>query len=208
MYEITMDELQQMLRDRCIAIKYAWDHREEITSREHAFTLYGPYVPGIGASIPCNTVTSKRARKLVHKTRRKDYIIYHLDESYQVLRTILVLDRKTSHIHHHFELDGAVYVYTYESPALNQRIEFFRYKDGKPVSYGEILSNFVFVQFYEYVDAEKMLVTTYRYSPKAKHSIYGHPIDPDAPIGADNSSVHQRFYEETPENTDFSRWFK
>lgn len=208
MYEITMPELQQLLQEGRSAIKYAWNHREEITSRAHTFTLYGPYDPGIGASIPCNTITPKRARKLLHRTRRKDYIIYQLDENYQVLRTILVLDDKTSHIYHHYELDGTVYVYTYESPALKNEVQFFRYTDGKPVSYGELSRNFVFVQFYDYVDAKKMFVTTYRYSPNAKHSIYGYPVDPNAPIGADNSSVHRRFYEETPEDTDFSRWFR
>lgn len=66
----------------------------------------------------------------------------------------------------------------------------------------------LFVQFYKYINAERMMVSTYRYWPSAEHSLYGYPIDPTAQIGALNSLVHQRFYEEEAEDTDFSRWFK
>lgn len=207
MYEITVEELQQLLQNGRVAKEYALDHYNELMSRNHAFVLYGSYVPGLGASIPCNTVTPKQARNLTHETRRKDHIIYQLDENYHVLRTVLVLDKKVRHIFHHFELDGVVYVYTYESSALNNQVWFFRFSEGKPVSYGELHRNFVFVQFYEYVDSKRMMVTTYRYTPMVKRTVYGCLPDPEAPIGAHNSVVQRKFYEETAEDTDFSRWF-
>ena len=208
MYEISMEDLKQLLKNRLIAKQYALDHKEELTSREHSYVLYGSYVPGIGASIPCNTVTPKRARTLVHKTRRKDHIIYHLDENYKVLRTILVLENKVRHIYHHFELGETVYVYTYESRVLNDEVQFFRYVEGKPVCYGNILSNFVFVQFYEHIDNNRMLVTSYRYTPGLKRTVFGCLPNPEAPIGAPDSYVQRDCYEGTAEDTDFSRWFK
>lgn len=227
MYEVTIEELQQLLLDGRKARQYALEHYEELAARKHTYTLYGPHAHWLGASIPCNTVTPKRARKLLHKTRRKDHVIYHLDEHYKVMRTIIVLNyTKVDAIYHHFDLDGVVYAYSVpgsmkdgefctfpiqrvaQSAYLGDEVHFLRYDDGKPVRYGILHSNFVFVQFYEYVDAEKMLVTTYRYWSRAERSMYGYPIDPDAPIGALNSSVDRHFYEETPEDTDFSRWFK
>ena len=208
MYEISMEELKQLLKNGRIAKQYALDHKEELLSRKHSFVLYGPYVPGIGASIPCNTVTPKRARKLVTKTRRKDHIIYYLDDDYHVLRTSLVLENNTRHIYHHFELNGVIYVYTYESPVLNDEVQFLRYADGKTISYGEIHRAFVFAQFYEYIDEKRMLVTSYRYTPGLKQTIYGCLPKPEAPMGAPDSFVQREIYEETIENTDFSRWFK
>ena len=208
MYEATMEELKQFLEMRPRVKQYALDHKEELLSREHSYVLYGPYDPGIGASIPCNTVTPKRARKLTHKTRRKDYNIYYLDENYRVLRTSLILDNQVRHVYHHFELDGVIYVYTYESETQNDNIEFLRFADGKPVSYAYVRCNFVFVQFYECIDEERMLVTNYRYTPNLEHTRYGCIPNPDAPIGAPDSVVDRYVYEETIENTDFSRWFK
>ena len=91
---------------------------------------------------------------------------------------------------------------------LDDMVLFLKFQDGKPICYGNLSNTMVFVQFYEYISPERMLVSTYRYWPSSERSIYGYPIDPNAPIGALNSSVHQRFYEEEAEDTDFSRWFK
>ena len=226
MYEITKTELQLLLVNRENAIQYARNNYEELAARKHAYTLYGPHAHYLGASIPCNTVVPKHARKLLHKIRRKDYVIYHLDEHFQVIRTIKILDYySVDTIYHHFELDGVVYAYSvpgtmqngeiHPNPLLKDKrfplddeILFIRSKDGKPICYGNLSNTMVFVQFYEYINPERMLVSTYRYWPSAERSIYGYPIDPTAPIGALNSSVHQRFYEEEAEDTDFSRWFK
>lgn len=220
-----MDELHQLLEDGRTAWQYALDHYAQLVARAHSYTLYGPHAYWLGASIPCNRVTPKRARKLMTKTRRKDYVIYHLDEHYKVIRTTIVLDyNRVDIIYHHFELDGVVYACStrgtmkdgeVQSPSyqnnkknLGDDIHVLRFADDKPVCYGILRSNFLFVQYYEYVDSQRMVVTTYRHSPLATRSMYGYPIDPDAPIGADNSSVHLRVYDETPEDTDFSRWFK
>lgn len=212
MYEVTLDELKLMIQNGRRAMQYAWDHYEELASRQHAHTLYGPYEPGLGASIPCNRVSPKRVRQLSHKTRRKSYITYQLDEDYRLLRTTLVHDYdQVSSVFHHFELDGVVYAYPFrgqEKKFSESRVHFFRYNDGKPICYGAAYSNFVFVQFYEYIDAERMNVTTYRFAPNAKFTPYGYPVDWEAPIGAPNSVVNRHFYEEFPENTDFSRWFQ
>lgn len=226
MYGISMNELQQLLLDRSKAHQYALDHYDELVGRKHTYTLYGPHAHWLGASIPCNTVTPKQARHLLHKTRRKNYVIYHLDEHYQVIRTIIILDyTKVDIIYHHFEIDGVVYACGFSgsmqdgeihpSPLREARISvlddmvlFLKFQDGKPICYGNLSNTMVFVQFYEYISPERMLVSTYRYWPSAERSIYGYPIDPTAPIGALNSSVHQRFYEEAAEDTDFSRWFK
>lgn len=226
MYEATLDELKQLLKDNCKAWQYALDHYEEVVSRTHSYTLYGPHAHWLGASIPCNTVTPKRARKLMAKTRRKDYVIYHLDEHYKVMRTIIVLEyTRVDVIYHHFELDGVVYAFSTPGSLKDGEVQpfssrfgkrfyvdgethFLRFEDEKPVSYGIVNPGLVFVQFYEYVDSQRMVVTTYRYWPFARRNEYGDPIDPDAPIGADNSPVRFKVYEVTPEDTDFSRWFK
>lgn len=211
MYTAKMEDFYQIVRDGRLAREYAIEHRDELVARQHTHTLYGPHDPSLGASIPCNTVVSKQARSLTHKTRRKRYIIYQLDENYKVLRTILIegeLPNKQL-IYHHFEFNGTVYAYNY-AYFYNRVINFFRYADGKPVCYGELdlRLDFIFIQYYEYLSDDRMFVSTYRYNPKVEQTIYGCKPDPNAPIGAPNSIVQQKFYEVPAEDTDFSRWFK
>ncbi len=226
MHEITLDEMRQLLAKGRTVRQFAIDHYEELVARKHTYTLYGPYAHFLGASIPCNTVVPKRARKLMHKTRRKEYVIYELDGQYKVLRIIKVNKHpRVDVIYHHFELDGIVYAFSTNgtmrdgeiSPFLRHgdankdigtEIQFLRFENGKPVSYGSLDRCFVFVQFYEYVDDAQMMVTTYRYTPDAKYSMDGYPTDPEAPVGAPHSLVHRRCYMEASEDTDFSRWFK
>lgn len=118
MYEATLAELQQLIRDAMRARQYAMEHYEELAARPHVHVLYGPHDSSLGASIPCNRTAPKSVRKLVLQTRQKDYNIYHLDESYRVLRTIQVLDGKIDRLCHHFEMDGVVYVYPHSDISI------------------------------------------------------------------------------------------
>lgn len=210
MYTIEVDELQKLLLDGQRASKYAWDHYEELVAREHTYTLYGPYCYNIGASIP-SSLTPVRARNLTKATRRKDYHIYQLDKDYRVIRTISVQNHsKIECTYHHFELDGVIYAYPFrgtEKERFTGKVESLRFANGKPVFFGIASSVFVFAQFYDYVDNKKMIVSTYRYSPYAQFSVHGHPIDPNALVGAKNSCVDFHWTEECSEYIDFSHWF-
>lgn len=211
MYEIDTEGLQQFLNDGREAAKYAWTHYEELAARKHTYTLYGPYSYHIGASVPSN-LTPARDRKLSTSTRRKDYHIYHLDDKYHVIRTISILNYTNIEcIYQHFELNGTIYAYPFrgdKKAMFTDEVNALSFSNGKPVFFGLLSKNFVFAQFYEYIDAGKMLVSSYQYAPNAKFSQYGHPIDPNAPVGALNSSISRHCREEKTEYIDFSQWFE
>lgn len=207
---IDIPQLDQMIQQGRQAAQYAWEHYEELAARRHTHTLYGPYAYNIGANIP-SSITPKQARKLLPKTKRKDYLIYELDEAHKVLRTICVTGHsQIERVFHHFELDGTVYAYPFSGTDKAMSLDkttMLKMEDGKPVFFAIARKNFLLAQFYEYPDSEKMLITTYRYSPNAKYSIHGYPIDPGAPIGALNSCVIVQHTQEHPEYIDFSAWF-
>lgn len=211
MYEIGIDGLQQLLSEARSAAKYAREHYRDFASRKHTYTLYGPDAYDIGASVPSRIVPS-RARKLLKSTRRKDYLVYELDKNYKILRTIHMLDyTKVDCTFHHFELNGVSYAYPFRGSGngiYNDAIYATKYSSDKPIYYAVVRSNYLFAQFYEYSASDQMIVSTYRYSPNAKYTIHGYPVDHNAPIGALNSPVQRHCTEEVPEYIDFSQWFK
>lgn len=211
MYEIDITGLQRLLESGRQAARFAWDHYEELVARKQTNTLYGPDAYYIGASIP-SALTPERARKLMHSTRRKNHMVYHLDENCKVIRTIGVRNyTEIECLYHHFELNGITYAYPFRGnnkSMFTDEVNALAFENDKPVFFGLLSKNFVFAQFYEYISAEKMLVSTYRYSPEAKFSLYGYPVDPKAPVGALNSVVDRHCREEVPGDTDFSRWIR
>lgn len=211
MYEIGAAELHQLFLDAREAAKYAREHYEEFASREHTYTLYGPEAYDLGASVP-SALTPTRARKLLKSTRRKNFVIYELDNEYKVLRTIHMINyTRTDCTYHHFELDGIQYAYPFrerDGRLYTDKITVLKYEQGCPVYYAIVANNLLFCQFYEYQETDKMIVSTYRYWPTAKYTMYGLPVDWDAPIGSMNSPIQRHCMEETPVEVDFAKWFK
>lgn len=211
MYEIGIDGLQKLMKEGRSAAQYAWDHYEELAARKHTYTLYGPYAYHIGAGVP-SKMTHKSARRLLKSTRRKDYLAYELDENYKILRTISVMNyTEVECVFHHFKIGNATYAYPFSGNGkalYNDEINVLHYSNGIPTYFGLVSQNFIFAQFYEYVESNKMLVSTYRFSSKAEYTRYGYPIDWSAPLGAVNSPVDRHCTEEVPEYIDFSHWFK
>lgn len=210
MYEIGIEELHKLFLEARAAAAYARDHYEAFASREHSYTLYGPDAYDLGASVPCS-LTSPRARKLMKATRRKNHLIYELDSDYKVLRTVRMIDyTRPDCTFHHFELDGIHYAYPFrgrDSRLYNDKITVLKYDQNRPVYYAIVSNSLLFSQFYEYPAPDQMIVSTYRYFPTAKTTLYGLPVDWNAPIGAKNSPVQRHCTEETPVDTDFSKWF-
>lgn len=210
MYEISTDGLQQLLEEGRAAAAYAREHYEDFAARPHFYTLYGPSAHDIGASVPTKIVPPA-ARKLLKTTRRKNYFIYELDENYRPLRTVHMLDYVNPDCtFHHFELNGVHYAYPFRGRTgklYSDKIYILKYAEGRPVYYGIASSNLLFAQFLEYPEADKMLVSTYRYFPTAKITMYGYPVDWNAPIGALNSPVDRHCQEECPLFLEFSKWF-
>lgn len=211
MYEIGIEALHQLYLEAREAATYAREHYEDFASREHAYTLYGPEAHDIGASVP-SKLTPIRARKLLKSTRRKKHVIYELGSAYQVLRTIHMIDyTRTDCTYHHFELNGIQYAYPFRergSGIYTDKITVLKHVDGQPVYYAIVSESLLFAQFYEYPEPNKMVVSTYRYFPTAKFTMYGLPVDWDAPIGAMDSPVQRHCTEETPVDTDFSHWLQ
>ena len=103
MFEVTLEQLQKLMHEARVAAKYAREHYDLLAAREKSYTLYGPEADFLGARVP-SSMTPTRARKLLPKTRRRNYVIYELDEAYQPLRTIHVLDYdKVNVTYHHFD---------------------------------------------------------------------------------------------------------
>lgn len=217
MIDVTMEELKQLLLTGRRVMRYALDHHDELVMREAVYTLYGPYDYGCGAARP-GRLTPKRARNLTLKTRRKDYLIYELDDQYNLLRVKPALNSKISSrdTEHCFELDDVWYSCYFpsgcppvESPYLHPRIEAVKYKDGKPCYWASLGYNSVLLQCFEHVAPEKMIVTEYSYYPTSEYASGGHLTDPNAPMGAPGCPASRLcVYEIEPMYTDFSQWFK
>lgn len=211
MKEIDIAYLQKLMKEGRSAVQYAWEHYEELAARKHTYTLYGPYAYHIGASVP-SKMTPKSARKLLKSTRRKKYLAYELDENFKVLRTVSVMNySRVECVYHHFELGDATYAYPFgenKKSLYNDEINVIRYSDGVPVYFALVSRKLIYAQFYEYMESQKMLVSTYRFWPTAQYSMYGYPIDWKAPIGALNSPVDCHCEEEFSEYIDFANWFK
>lgn len=211
MYEIKIEGLQQLLTEARSAAAFARERYEEFAARKHTYTLYGPSAHSLGASIP-SSYTPTRARKLLKTTRRRDYIVYELDEEYKVLRTVHMLDYTyPDYTYHHFELNGVSYAYPFRcrvGDLYNDKIAVMKYSANNPVYFAIASENLLFSQFYEYLSPKKMIVSTYRFFPKAKYTQYGFPVDWNAPIGELNSPVQRKCKEEVPQLIDFSQWFK
>jgi len=210
MYEIGIDALRQLHLEAREVAKYAREHYDDFASRKHTYTLYGPEAHDIGASVP-SKLTPIRARKLLKSTSRKNHIIYELNSTFQVLRTIHMIDyTRTDCTYHHFVLNGIHYAYPFRGRGRDlytDKITVLKYADGLPVYYAIVSESLLFAQFYEYPEPDKMLVSTYRFFPSAKLTMYGLPVDWDAPIGSMNSPVQRNCTEEVPVDTSFSHWF-
>lgn len=211
MFDVGLNELQQILREGRIASQYARENYEKFASRPTVYTLYGGEAYGVGVEVP-SSFTPKNARKLSSKNRRKNYVVYELDEHCNSIRTIHMIDyNRVDCTYYHFFLDEVHYAYPFRgegSDLYTDEIIAIKYEYEKPLYFACIRKNFLFVQFYEYSSDEKMIVSTYRYWPTAKHTIHGYPVDWNAPLGAPNSPVQRHCTEETPEFVDFSYWTK
>lgn len=210
MYEIGLESLQQIMREARAAAKYAREHYDLLASREKTYTLYGPEADFIGACIP-SSMTPSRARNLLPKTHRKNYVIYELDEAYLPLRTIHVLDyNKVNLTYHHFTYNGISYAYPFRgrgNEIATDDIAVLKLSEDRTQYFALASRNLLFIQFYTYESENTMSVSTYRYFPTAKYTIHGYPVDWNAPIGALNSPVQRNCYQEPVNNIDFSRWF-
>ena len=208
MFEIGIKELHQLLIDGHAASQYARDHYDQLAARQSAYTLYGASCYGLGASVP-SMLTPLSARRLTEKTRRKEYIVYELDDSHKVIRTIHMLDySKVDCTYHHFELNGVQYAYPFRGKGngiYNNQIAALKYTEGRPFYYALISNNMLFIQFYEHLGPEKMMVSTYRYWPTAEYTQHGYPVDKNVPIGALNSCVQRHCKEEPIVSLSFSR---
>ena len=210
MIDLILEDLKRLLSDGRHAREYAWNHYEELAEREAVYTLYGPYAYGTGADIPGGFIR-KPIRNLTLKNRRKKYIIYELDSEYKLLRATQVLDSESINTYHCFELEGV----RYACPFLPNKKQLgfgdviaLTWKDGKPYYFGFISRSTLIATFFEYIFAEKALVTEYTYNPVSKYATQGYLTDPNAPIGAPNAAAQRLCYEEEPMYTDFSQWFQ
>lgn len=210
MVELTLEDLKQLLSDGRRARQYAWDHYEELATREAVYTLYGPYAYNTGAAVPWG-YTPKHARNLTLKTRRKKHLIYELDSEYKLIRVKNVINCVNDTTYHYFELDGVQYacpfLFNRKEESLGNVVAV-SYKDGKPYYYAFLRKNVLFAQFCEYVSQGKALMTEYAYNPVSEYTLHGYPTDPDAPINALNAAATRICWEEEPAYTDFSQWFR
>lgn len=209
-HKMSVDELKQLIQDGRDAMRYAWDHYEELVAREAVYTLYGPSDYGIGAGIPGKFIP-ERSRKLLMKTRKQNYIIYELDSQYKLLRTTTMRDYTTAaYVYHCFEMNGIQYACAFHSD--KKKIYFdevlaVKYKNGLPCFLGFLRARSLIAEYYEYTVENKASVTAYSYAPFTVIKVNGYAVDPDAPIGAVNSAVEVGRWEMEMTYTDFSRFF-
>ena len=212
MYELNRSDLNTSLQEYLKAAEYARKHYAELAKRRHVYTLYGGDTYAIGVQIPSKFI-HKASRKLVKSTRRQNYAVYQLDENYNVLRTIHMLEHgnKIDCTYHHFELNGIHYAYPFRGDTDEEytgEIAVLKYSQGKPICFALASNGQLVTEFYTYSSPDSMLVSTYMYHVTAKTSYYGLPVDPNAPINAKNSNIMHYCNEQQPYLVDFSQYFK
>lgn len=214
MYNATYDELDELLLEGNKARAYAWDHYEYLNTRECVYRLYGQYSGGVGAGMP-GTLTSKRARQLTKQTRRKDYLIYELDDNIKLIRVISIRDyTKTEMIYHCFEYLGTLYAVPFRGTnktLTSSQTIVVKYFNNKPSYLGFVSGAsgaHLLAHFYEYPSDETAHVTCYGYSPNAQFTVHGYPVDKTSPIGSLSSPADRGTWVEEIRFTDFSQWLK
>lgn len=213
MYELDRATLNTIHAEHLKAAEYAREHYAELAKRKHVYTLYGGETYSIGVQIPSKFVP-KSARKLLKSTRREKYTVYELDGNYKVLRTIHMLEHgsKIDCTYHHFDLNGVHYAYPFRGDTGEEytgQIAVLKHnQDGKPAYFALDREYQLVIELYTYPSADSMLVSTYHYHVTAETSYYGLPIDPNAPINAENSNIVHFCNEQQPNIIDFSQYFK
>ena len=209
MYKIDIDGLELLMSKGQEGLKYAWEHYDDLAARQHSYVLYGAIEQPLGACIPSNLVP-RSCRTLRKKTRRKEYTIYQLDENFRVVRTIDMFNySRVDDVCHHFVLDDMVFACSFkwgEKKKFDDRIYAYKFKDGKPIFFMDSRKSYLYVEFCEYVSADKMIVTSYSYWPNSEYTQFGYKADRNAPLGALNSPVQWSCREEIPAYIDFSHW--
>lgn len=204
-------ELDMLVLEGKLACEYAWEHYDELVARECVHRLYGPYGYRMDAGVPGGP-TSKRKHELKKQTRRKDYLIYELDNNYKLIRVISMTDyTKVVLIHHCFECDGTQYGVPFEKEGkelFEFQVNVVRYKEGVPVYYGIVRCENLIADFYEHRQDKKVCGISYVYGRCIKNTVYGYPVDWDSPIGGPASPVEKGTWEGEVLYTDFSQYFK
>lgn len=211
-----METISTELLDKLIlkgreAERFAWEHYEELCAREKSYTLYGPDAYGIGAEMP-GSIVPKSSRKLTKQTRRKNYIIYELDNNFHLLRTIRVRNyHEISDSYQCFEMDGIHFSCHFKG---NQKLiagrEVFAifYKNKQPQWFAYLTTNSVNLEMYSYTSPSKAKISLYLYSRVSKYNWNGYPVDFSAPFGSPYSPISYGSCEAEPMDTDFSVYFE
>lgn len=211
MVHTTYDEMNEILAVASAAYEYAWQHYDELNARKAVYTLYGPSSYGLGAAFPAGS-TKPRERKLLKKTKRKCYTKYELDANYQVLRVSAVEnDNRIDCTHHVFDFNGhqcAVVFRGDEKRFYDYCVDMIKFVDGRPAYCAIAHPAYLFLEFYQYVTDETVVLTQYGYYPTCERTSAGLLPDWDAPFNAPNSPVKVWCSEEQPrQSIDLAKWF-
>lgn len=197
-----IEKLDRLLAECKSAEQIALEHYDELVMRERTFTLYGPREVLIGAAIPGKVIPIK-SRKLTKVTRRKNYLIYELDSSYNLLRVKSMRNNRIDCIFQCFQMNGVFYAIPFKAEEkklhLYQRVAIC-FDNGKPSYTLFHKGAALFTHFYEYISDQKMITTAYMYSTNSSHSNveYG---------DRSNLYLEKGVWEEDAVYTDFSSFF-
>lgn len=213
MYEISMEGLLEILLKTRAEAKFARENYTHLASRPHTYTLYGPDADNMGVLIPGSYIT-KQARKLsLRPSRRKEHEIYQLDENLQLLRKTSMhnYDREGCTFHC-YRKGSTVYAYPFNKDGAYSmdKISFIEYdKKHRPSCFGVSRAVMLFVQFYEYISEDKMIVTNYRYWPSKEYApLLYHLHAGNYDWYKVGPKMEFSCTEEVPYLVDFSQWIK
>lgn len=211
MYDINMDGLLEvMLRTRAEA-KFARENYALLAARPHTYTLYGPEAYNVGVLIP-GSLINKHARKLSPKpSRRKEHEIYQLDENLQLLRKTSMHDYDWEGCTFHCYRKGStVYAYPFNKNGAfsMDKISFIDYDaQNRPICFGVSSAVMLFVQFYEYISEDKMIISDYRYWPSKEYApLLHHQYAGNYEWYKVGPKMECSCMEEIPYLVDFSQW--
>lgn len=211
MIEICYADMHRMITDGCSAYEYAWRYYDKLVKRSACYTLYGPSTNYLGV-MAAGHLTPAKERHIQKTTRRKNYIMYELDQNFHVLRIRHMKNyNEIDCTYHLFERNGVIYgrpFFQDQKIAYPGEMMAIKYSDGRPQYFAMTRPNYLCVDFYEYPQSNRVSTTCYLYHPASKYTSAGIPASWDSPFGTQNSPVTLDILEEEYCHINFEEWCK
>lgn len=204
-------DMHRILSSGMQAQEYAWKYCRQITSRETAYTLYGPDTRHLGV-LAAGGLTPAKLRRVQTSVRSKKYLKYEFDNDQNLIRIIHMTDGNTVYCTYHiFQEDGCLFGCAFpwaRNVFPHREVYVVKFENNRPKYFAVTMSNYLSIDLYQYPSPDRVLTTHYLYLPGSKYCSTGLKASWEAPMGAQNSPVTIDTKDEEYKHIDFSLFLR